>query len=316
MNDNLFIKIITLADLDRVLKDTVIYERIKNALFMLLKGEELNVISVKFIEDKTLDQLFFKLLEDAHSIVVKNLEGDVVLKNILNKVKIDEASYKELYKDLDNKQQLLVKLRTDVHDDAFNDLLDTALLNAFNEWFSRVEIDKVNFLKILQKEALQRNSIDYYLEVSKVLNWFSSEYCQCANSTKEFVKKHINTIIESNNPNKTLERLQLFYLYQSHNKIKLFWENTERFREFLDTSLGHLEAFEHLFGNSLPTNMGYPSIENIVLDNLNLEKISAFIENPSFPLEILPKPPELINFFTFLIALWWALVNRNNNSQP
>lgn len=41
MDDNIFIKIITLADLDRALNDTVTYEKVKNALFMLLKGEML-----------------------------------------------------------------------------------------------------------------------------------------------------------------------------------------------------------------------------------------------------------------------------------
>lgn len=315
-SNNIFIEMITLADLDKALSDTVIYERVKDVLFRLLKGEVLNV-SVKLVEDKTLNQLFFKLLEDAHTVLVENLKGDVVLKEILNKVKKDEDLFKKLYKDLDNKQELLTKLRAAVHGDAFDELLDTALLNALDAWSSRLKNDKVNLLKILQTEALQRDNIDYYLEVSKVINWFSFEYCQCADSTKEFVKKHISTIVESNHPNKTLERLQLFHLYQRHNKRMFFREDTERFREFLDTSLDHLEAFEHLIGNTLPTNPGYPRVENIVLDNLNLEKISAFIENPSFsPLEILTEPPELINFFTFLIVLWWALVNRNNNSQP
>jgi hypothetical protein len=316
MNNNIFIKIITLADLDKALNDTVIYERVKDVLFMLLKGEVLGGTLAKLVDkDKTLNQALCKLLKAAYNTLLKSPEDDV-LKETLNKIKKDEDLYKDLYKDLDDKQ-LVAKLGAIAHDDGLSDTLDIVLRNTRNAWFSRIENDKVKLLKILKTEALQRDNIDYYLEVSKVLNWFSFEYCQCADSTKEFIKKHVDTIVESNNPNKMLERLQLFHLCQRNNKRKLFREDTDRFREFLDTSLEHLEAFEHLIGNSLSTNWRYPRIENIALDNLNRKNTSAFLESPALsPLKIATEPSEPINFFTFLSALWWALVNRNNHSQP
>lgn len=312
MNNNIFIKIITLADLDEALNDTVIYERVKDVLFMLLKGEVLGGTLAKLIDkDKTLNQALCKLLKAAYNTLLKSPDDDV-LKETLNKIKKDEDLYKDLYKD----KQLLAKLEAIANDDELSDALDTALRNAHNIWFSRVEKDKVKLCKTLQTEALQRGNINYYLEILKVLNWLSFEYYQCADSTKEFIKKHIDTIVESNNPNKMLERLQLFHLCQ-HNKTLFLGEDTDRFREFLDTSLEHLQAFEQLIGNSLPKNMGYPRIENIVIDNINQKNIRAFIENPAlWPLKIVnEEPSEPINFFTLLSVLWWALVNRNNNSQ-
>ena len=314
MNDNIFIKIITLADLDKALNDTVTHEKIKNALFCLLKGEVLGGKLARLDENKTLNQALCKLLKTAYNTLLHDFEENI-LKEILDKIKKDEGLYKDLYKDLDDKQ-FVAKLGA-LHDDEVSDALDTALRNARNAWFSEAEKDKVKLCKILQTEALQRDNINYYLEVSKVLNWLSFEYCQSADATKEFIKKHIDTIIESNHPNKTLERLKLFDLCQRQYKGNLFQECTVKFKEFLDTSLEHLEAFEHLIGSSSPTITGYPNIENIVIDNLNRKNISAFIKNPALsPLKIVNKEPSKpINFFTLLSVLWWALVNRSNHSQ-
>lgn len=294
MGDNTFIKIITLADLDKALNDTVIYERVKSTLSTLLKNDVLDVTSIKLVEDKTLNQALCKLLKDALKC---------------------EESYKDLYKGLDDKQ-LVDKLMAD------------ALHNAYNAWFSRVGDDKVKLHTTILEEALKRNNIDYYLEVSKVLDWCSFEYCHCADSTKEFIKKHIDAIVESNNPNKTLERLQLFHLYQLHlsqfhnkeallqlQELQELQKDTDRFKEFLDASLEHLEAFEHLFCNSLSRKLwcGHTRIESIALDNLNRKNISAFIKNPVLSsLKIVAEPSEPINFFTFVSALWWALINGNN----
>lgn len=309
MSDNIFIKIITLADLDKALNDTVTYEKVKDALFRLLKGEVLDGTLPQLDEDKALNQALCKLLKAACNTLLKGFEENI-LKEILDKIKKDEDLYKDLYKDLDDKQ-LVAKLGAAAHDDELSDALDTALRNAHNEWFSRVEKDKVKLCRTLQTEALQRGNINYYLEVSKVLNWLSFEYCQSEDATKEFIKKHINTIIESNHPNKTLERLQLFHFAQLRQL------DTNRFKKFLDTSLEHLQAFEQLIGNSLPKNAGYPRIENIVIDNLNQKNIRAFIESQAlWPLKIVnEEPSEPINFFTLLSVLWWALVNKNNNSQ-
>ena len=59
MKDNIFIKIITSTDLDRALNDTVTYEKVKNALFMLLKGEVLGGTLARLDEDKPLKQAIF-----------------------------------------------------------------------------------------------------------------------------------------------------------------------------------------------------------------------------------------------------------------
>jgi hypothetical protein len=244
--NNMVIKIIILAYLDRKLNDTVTYEKVKNTLFMLLKGQVLGGTLARLDQDKALNQAIFKLLKTTYNIVLKHFEGDK-LKEILNKIKKNEDLYK-----------------------------------------------------------------DPYLEVSKVLNWLSFEYCQSADATKEFIKKHIDTIIESNHLNKTLERLQLFHFAQ------LRQVDSDRSKKFLDTSLDHLEAFKHLIGsNSSQKNAGYPRIENRVIDNLNHKNLHKFIENPALsPLKIVnEEPSEPISFFTFLSLLWWALVNRSNNSQ-
>jgi len=310
VNDNLFIKIITLADLDKALNDTVTYEKVKNALFMLLRGEVLsNALAQLVDKDKALNQAFCKLLKVAYNTIFIDLEGNTLIET-LNKIKKDEDLYKDLYKDLDDKQ-LVARLRAAAHDDELSDALDTALCDARNAWFSMVEKDKVKLRKILHTEALQRGNINYYLEVSKVLNWLSFEYCQSADVTKEFIKKHIDTIIESNHPNKTLERLQLFHFAQLREP------DNDRFKKFLDTSLEHLEAFKYLIGNSSSKDPGYLKIENIVIDNLNQKNLRAFIENPTLsPLKIInEEPSEPTSFFTFLSVLWWALVNRNHNSQ-
>jgi hypothetical protein len=309
VNGNIFIKIITLADLDRALNDTETYEKVKNALFMLLKGEVLSGTLAQLNEDKALNQAICKLLKTTYNILLKDFEGDA-LKETLNKIKKDEDLYKDLYQDLDDKQ-LVAKLRAATHDDELSDVFDIALRNALNAWFSRVEKDKVKLCKTLQTEALQRGNINYYLEVSRVLNWLSFEYCQSADATKEFIKKHIGTINESNHPNKTLERLQLFHFAQLRQL------DTNKFKKFLDTSLKHLEAFKHLIANSSSKDPGYPRIENIVIDTLNQKNLRAFIESPTLsPLKIInEEPSEPISFFMFLSVLWWALVNRNNNSQ-
>jgi hypothetical protein len=311
VNDNIFIDIITLEDLDTALNDTVIYEKVKNAFFMLLRGEVLGGTLARLDEDKPLNQAICKLLKTTYNIVLKDLvEGDT-LKETLNKIKQDEDLYKDLYQYLDDKQ-LVAKLRADTHDDELSDAFDTVLRNALNAWFIRVEKDKVKLCKTLQTEALQRGNINYYLEVSKVLNWLSFEYCQSADATKEFIKKHIDTIIESNHPNKTLERLQLFHFAQLPEL------DNDRFKKFLDTSLEHLEAFEELLvDNSLSKDPGYTRIENIAIDTLNQKKVREFIASPALsPLKIMnEEPSEPINFFTFLSVLWWALVNRDNDSQ-
>ena len=89
MNGNIFIKIITLADLDRAaLNDTETYEKVKNALFMLLKGEVLSGTLAQLNEDKALNQIICKLLKTIYDIVLKDLEGDT-LKETLNKIKKD-----------------------------------------------------------------------------------------------------------------------------------------------------------------------------------------------------------------------------------
>lgn len=206
----------------------------------------------------------------------------------------------------------MAKLGIVAHDDELSDAFDTALRNARNAWFSRVENDKVKLCKTLQTEALQRGNINYYLEVAKVLNWLSFEYCQSADATKEFIKKHIGRIIESNHPNKTLERLQLFHFAQL-----CVLDSDNRFKKFLDTSLEHLQAFEQLVGYSLSKDLGYPRIENIAIDTLNQKNLRAFIESPTLsPLKIInEEPSKPISFFTLLSVLWWALVNRNNTSQ-
>ncbi|RDH40859.1 MAG: hypothetical protein CFE62_001640 [Candidatus Aquirickettsiella gammari] len=308
-SNNTFIKIINLVDLDNALNDTMIYERVKNAFFRLLKGEVLGGTLARLDEDKALNQAICKLLKTTYNIVLKDLEDDI-LKETLNKIKKDEDLYKDLYQDLDDKQ-LVAKLRAATHDDELSDAFDTALRNVLNAWFSRVEKHKLKLCKTLQTEALQRGNINYYLEVSKVLNWLSFEYCQSADATKEFIKKHIGTIIESNHPNKTLERLQLFHFAQLREL------DSDRFKKFLDTSLEHLQAFEQLVGNSSSKDPGYPRIENIAIDTLNQKNVRAFIASPALsPLKIINKEPsEPINFFTFLSVLWWALVNRNKNSQ-
>jgi hypothetical protein len=89
VNGNIFIKIITLADLDRAaLNDTETYEKVKNALFMLLKGEVLSGTLAQLNEDKALNQIICKLLKTIYDIVLKDLEGDT-LKETLNKIKKD-----------------------------------------------------------------------------------------------------------------------------------------------------------------------------------------------------------------------------------
>ena len=89
MNGNIFIKIITLADLDRAaLNDTETYEKVKNALFMLLKGEVLSGTLAQLNEDKALNQAICKLLKTTYNILLKDFEGDA-LKETLNKIKKD-----------------------------------------------------------------------------------------------------------------------------------------------------------------------------------------------------------------------------------
>lgn len=315
MNPNTFIKIITLADLKRALLDPALYEKVEEMLLNLVIGEVLDE-RVKLVEDEALNQSLYALINETYTALKKNVE-DGRLDKILNQIKKDENLYGELYNDLDD-QQLRAKLRADSYrdDDESHNILDTALQHTHTTWLNSVAEDKQKLLNTLQLEASQRGNINYYLEVSNVLSWLDFEYYQCADSTKEFIKKHIDTIIESNHPNKTLERLQLFHFAQFRQV------NSDRFEKFLDTSLEHLQAFEHLIGYSfekftpqkVPPN--YPSIENIVIDNLNRKNINMFIDNPVFSsLKKVTKPAETVDFFTYLSALWWALVNKDNHSQ-
>ena len=333
MNDHIFIKIITLADLDEALNNTAIYERVKNTLFMLLRGGEalVDASAQLVVEDKALNDAFCKLLETAKTLLITDLEHDA-LEETLNKIKKDYDLYKELYNYLnlllnDDDDKLDAALypalydarilgtefvptvkRASLDDDKLDAALDAALYNARNVLFSNVESGKNLHTEALKKD---KDNVNYYPEVSKVLNWLSFEYCQSADATKKFIKKHIHTIIESNHPNKTLERLQLLHFAQ------LGEPDSDKFKKFLDTSLEHLEAFKSLIGDSSSKDLGYRKIENIVIDKLNQKNIRAFIENPTLSsLKIIrEEPSEPISFFMFLSALWQALVNRNNNSQ-
>ena len=301
MNDNLFIKIITFADLDKALNDKVIYEKIKDALFnSFLKGEVQADQLAQLVEGEALNQALVELLKTAYNRLLHDLEESE-----------DENLYKDIYKELDDKQ-LLAKLRASAKDDEFNDALDTALRHARHALFNSVEKDNVEFCETLKAEALSRDNINYYFEVSKVLHWLSFEYCQSSEATQAFIKKHIDSIINSNHPNQTLERLQLFQLAKLLTK-----PSDEKFNKFLDTSLEHLQAFELLIGHSEPINWGYSSIENIVMDNLNQKNLHQFLKNPTVqPLKIFKKEPSKpVNFFMLLSILWWALMNKNKDPQ-
>ena len=208
---NTIIEILTLEDIDKVLDNAALhealYDALKVTLVKALEGEVLNealkVSLAKVLKGNVLN-------ETLHTMLFKALKGEALDKVLVN-LKEDKEKYRELYAAID--EELLKQLENNELDAALTGLFDAALDEVLNE------IDeKIKLCINAQSEVLQTESIDYsyYLEVSKVFDWCHFSYRNCSEDAKEFIKKYIDTIVESDNPNKVLEGLLLFQKYQLH----------------------------------------------------------------------------------------------------